>query len=78
MIAQPATEGVAGVFPLAPVPQPTVDDAGLDGLVVAFPQVIEYLLVQGRVAARPGLPYPRCAALLDAGQAGPAGIHSGL
>jgi hypothetical protein len=42
------------VVPVVPVPEPVVDDAVGDGLVVAFPQVIEYLLVKGGVAAGAG------------------------
>ena len=43
------------MVPVVPVPQPVVDDPGPDGLVVAFPQVIEQLRVQAGVAAGAGL-----------------------
>jgi len=48
-----------GLVPLgclgsAPVPEPVVDDPGLHGGVVAFPQVIEDLLVQDGVPAGAG------------------------
>jgi hypothetical protein len=55
IVAQPGAEGVAGVIPAAvPVPQPVVDDPGPDCGIVAFPQVIECLLVQGGVPAGAG------------------------
>src|SRR6266581_7368866 len=55
IFAQPGAEGVPGVVPAAvPVPQPVVDDPGRDRIVVAFPQVIEDLLVQGGIPAGAG------------------------
>src|SRR5262249_32895729 len=54
VVAQPAAERVAGVVSGVPVPQPVVDDPGPDRGVVTFPQVIEYLLVQGGVPADAG------------------------
>ena len=55
VVAQPGAERVAGVVPaVVPVPQPVVDDPGGDGIIVAFPQVIEDLLVQGGVPAGAG------------------------
>src|SRR5262249_2882760 len=57
VVPQPAGEAVAGVIAVVPVPEPVVDDAVRDGLVVAFPQVTEYLRVQAGVAAGAGVRY---------------------
>ena len=54
VVAQPGAERVSGVVAVVPVPQPVVDDPGRHGGVVAFPQVIEYLRVEGGVAAGAG------------------------
>ena len=43
------------MVPVVPVPQPVVDDPGRHGLVVAFPQALQQLRVQGGVAAGAGL-----------------------
>ncbi len=45
VVPQPGPERVLGVVPGVPVPQPVADDPGPDRGVVAFEQVIEYLLV---------------------------------
>ena len=56
VLAQPAAEHVAGVVPVAvPVPQTVVDDPGGNGVVVAFPQVLEQGRIEGWLSARPGV-----------------------
>ena len=54
IVPQPGTEGVSGVVPVMPVPEPVVDDPRGHRGVVAFQQVIEDLLVQGGVPASTG------------------------
>ena len=51
---QPAAEGVGGVVPVVPVPQPVVGDPEGGGLVVALAQLDRLPGVQGGVSAGAG------------------------
>jgi hypothetical protein len=55
VVTQPAGEGVPGMVPGVPVPEPVVDDPGPDGGVIAFAQVIEDPGIQGGAAASAGV-----------------------
>src|ERR1039457_3269270 len=52
---QPAAQGVAGVVPVVPVPQPVMGDPEGGGLVVALAQLFQLFGVQGGVPAGAGL-----------------------
>src|SRR2546423_14854922 len=53
--AQPAAEGVAGVVPVLPVPQPVVDDAEGGGLVVALAELVQQVRAGRGAAAGAGV-----------------------
>ena len=55
VVPQPAGEGVSGVVPGVPVPEPVVDAPGFRGLVVAFAQAGEDLRVECGAAAGAGV-----------------------
>src|SRR5579863_770068 len=55
VLAQPAAQAVSGVIAGVPVAEPVVDDPGPDGCIVAVPQVVENLVIQGGVPAGPGV-----------------------
>ena len=56
VLLQPAAEGVAGVVPVVPVPQPVMGDPKGGGLVVALAQLLQLFGVQGGVPAGAGFP----------------------
>ncbi len=64
------------MVPGVPVPQPVVDDPGGDRGVVAFPQVIEYLLVQGSVPAGAGRPDGRMGLTQDGDDVAGPGLQA--
>jgi hypothetical protein len=58
VLLQPTAQGVAGVVPVVPVPQPVMGDPERGGLVVALAQLGQLSGVQGGVPAGAGLPPP--------------------
>jgi hypothetical protein len=64
------------MVPVVPVPQPVVDDPGPDGLVVAFPQVIEQSRVQAGAAAGAGLVHGLVRLAQDCDHVGGRGLQA--